>query len=73
MTYAHFVDNSNGHRDQAEERDDREPQLQAIVVLLPVIHREDDQRGAEEQLHVAHEVPSLTEAGNTSSQVGYVQ
>ena len=75
VTHAHFFDNSYGHRNQAEECNDQKPQLQAkvIKVLFPVIQREDDQRGAEEQLHVAHEVPSLTEAGNTSSQVGYVQ
>ena len=58
-----FVHPCQRHGHQAEERDDGHPHLEAVVVLVPVVHGEDDQGGTEEQLHVAHQVPSLAYAG----------
>ena len=68
-----FVLPCQRHGHQAEERDDGQPHLEAVVVLVPVVHGEDDQGGAEEQLHVAHQVPSLSNAGVGSAQVGNVE
>ena len=68
-----FVSPCQRHGHQAEERDDGQPHLEAVVVLVPVVHGEDDQGGAEEQLHVAHQVPSLSNAGVGSAQVGNVE
>lgn len=38
---------------------------------LKIIHGEDDQRGDEEELHVAHQVPRLAKAVTTTGDVGY--
>ena len=75
VTDAELVLDSDGHRDQAEHGDDREPPLEAEVVvpLVQVVHGEDEERGAEEELHVAHEVPRLAEAGDVPRQVGDVE
>ena len=41
------------------------------VGTLEIMHGEDDQRGDEEELHVAHQVPRLPQAVTTSGDVGY--
>ena len=75
VTDAELVLDGDGHRYQAEHGDDHEPPLEAEVVipLVQVVHGEDEERCAEEELHVAHEVPRLAEAGDVPRQVGDVE
>ena len=75
VTDAELVLDGDGHGDQAEHGDDHEPPLEAEVAvpLVQVVHGEDEERGAEEELHVAHEVPRLAEAGDVPRQVGDVE
>ena len=59
MARRHPVDDSECHRDEGEQRHHRQPNLEARVVAkeagaLEIMHGEDDQRGDEEELHVAH-------------------
>ena len=75
VTDAELVLDGDGHRDQAEHGDDHEPPLEAEVAipLVQVVHGEDEERCAEEELHVTHEVPRLAEAGDVPRQVGDVE
>ena len=76
MAWRHSVDDGERHRDKAKQRHHRQPYLEASVVAkeagaLEIIHGKDDQRGDEEELHVAHQVPRLAQAVTTTGDVGY--
>ena len=76
MARRHSVDDGERHRDEGKQRHHRQPNLEAGEVAeeagaLEIMHGEDDQRGDEEELHVAHQVPRLPQAVTTSGDVGY--
>ena len=78
MTGGHSVDDSQSHRYKGKQCHHWQPYLQARVTpqetgVFPIVHGQDDRGGAEEELHVAHEVPSLANAEITSGNVCYVQ
>ena len=61
-----LVDQCQSHRYQAEKCDERQPHHEAVrpfAVFIPVIHRQDEQWGTEEHLHITHQVPCLANAG----------
>ena len=66
------VDQCDGKWNKTEEQQHQEPQLEPIVMFLPVEHGQDDEWGHDKHLHVGPQVPSLTQAIWFSGQVGYV-